>query len=336
MDGIKDTVFICCATYNHAPYIEDALNGFCIQQTDFPFVAVVIDDYSNDGTWDKINSFFLHNCDFENKATSWEKEDDDAIIKYAKHKTNENLSFEIIRLKYNHYSIKRNKKVYFKDVIAQSKYCAYCEGDDYWIDPNKLAKQVAILDSTPGCVMVRTNINRFFQDENRIEESFFTRRESGNVKDSYKGYILRSWFNAPCTWCFHSDMWEKIELVKNSLDGTCFIGDALNTLVFCRHGSIKYVDDITTVYRILKESASHCSNNRKNYDFWYSITRTRTYFANDFNVGFRMRFWLHVCWELLYKMAYRKDVSYIFNWMSFCIREFQFLFVKSKRLKIKL
>ena len=33
----KPVVSICCITYNHEPYIEDALKGFLIQESDFPF-----------------------------------------------------------------------------------------------------------------------------------------------------------------------------------------------------------------------------------------------------------------------------------------------------------
>lgn len=336
MNEINNVVFISCATYNHASYIEDALNGFCIQQTNFPFVAFVIDDYSNDGTWEKIYDFFICNCDFENKATSWEKEDDDAIIKYAKHKTNENLSFEIIRLKYNHNSIKKSKMMYYQYIIHHSKYCAVCEGDDYWVDPQKLMKQVAILESDHNCMMVRTNVNRLFQDEGRMEESFFSKNISGNIKDTLDDYILNSWFNAPCTWCYRTDMFHIRDRVLYQMDEHCFRGDALSTMLFCKFGTIKYLDDVTAHYRILKKSASHQLNKRDGYNFWHSITRTRTYFANDFNVWFRLRFWLHVCWELLYMMAYRKDMSYIFNWIKFSIKEFQQLFVKSKRLKLDL
>lgn len=35
---------IRCWTYNHAPYIEEAMNGFCMQKTQFPFIALVLDD----------------------------------------------------------------------------------------------------------------------------------------------------------------------------------------------------------------------------------------------------------------------------------------------------
>lgn len=45
MNNVIDyKLYIRCFAYNHAPYIEDAMNGFCMQQTTFPYVAVIIDD----------------------------------------------------------------------------------------------------------------------------------------------------------------------------------------------------------------------------------------------------------------------------------------------------
>lgn len=43
---IKPLVAIRCITYNHEPYIRDALEGFVMQKTNFPFVAIVHDDAS--------------------------------------------------------------------------------------------------------------------------------------------------------------------------------------------------------------------------------------------------------------------------------------------------
>lgn len=336
MDKVNYKVYISCATYNHAPYIEDALKGFCIQQTDFPYIAVVIDDNSSDGTWGRINDFFVRNCDFEDKLIAWEAEDEHAIIRFAQHNTNKNLYFKIIGLKYNHHSIGKEKAIYYQNITNQSKYCAVCEGDDYWIDPFKLKKQVAILDTDSQCMMVRTNINRYFQDTGVMEQSFFSLPISGKIKDTYSDYVLRSWFNGTCTWCYRAEMIDKIKGVRQKLDKSCFRGDALYSLMFCRCGSIKYLDEVTTVYRVLKKSASHHTNKQQAYDFWHSITRTRTYFANDFNVGFRLKFWSRVCWELFYQMAARKDVSYFLKWISFCFKEFGLLFVDSKRLRIKI
>lgn len=43
---MKERLKVCVRsiTYNQASYIEDAMNGFCMQQTSFPFVCAVIDD----------------------------------------------------------------------------------------------------------------------------------------------------------------------------------------------------------------------------------------------------------------------------------------------------
>ena len=43
-------VAIRCVVYNHEPYLRDCLEGFVMQQTNFPFVAIVHDDASTDNS----------------------------------------------------------------------------------------------------------------------------------------------------------------------------------------------------------------------------------------------------------------------------------------------
>lgn len=42
-------VCVWCNIYNQASYIKDTMEGFCIQQTQFPFVCLIMDDASTDG-----------------------------------------------------------------------------------------------------------------------------------------------------------------------------------------------------------------------------------------------------------------------------------------------
>ena len=43
-------VSVICLTYNHGPFIKKCLDGFVMQQTDFPFEVLVHDDASTDNT----------------------------------------------------------------------------------------------------------------------------------------------------------------------------------------------------------------------------------------------------------------------------------------------
>ena len=54
MDRKQYTVAVWCITYNQKEFIKDALNGFIMQKTNFPFVVIVHDDKSTDGTTDII------------------------------------------------------------------------------------------------------------------------------------------------------------------------------------------------------------------------------------------------------------------------------------------
>ena len=118
-------VVIRCHTYNQEAYIEDALNGFVRQKTNFPFCALVIDDCSTD-----------HNADIIRK---YEKQYPDII--------------KGVYLKENYYSQKKSQDPIAQPWIERTQYIAYCEGDDYWIDDYKLQRQVDFLDAHPDYLM---------------------------------------------------------------------------------------------------------------------------------------------------------------------------------------
>lgn len=50
-------VRINCMTYNHVPYIADTMNGFCMQETTFPYLCTIFDDASTDGEPEVIRRY---------------------------------------------------------------------------------------------------------------------------------------------------------------------------------------------------------------------------------------------------------------------------------------
>lgn len=148
--AVKETIhnarpLVCvqCMTFNHEKYIEDALNGFVMQKTDFPFVVAVVDDASTDNNASVIVNYVAMHCNCKSNYVDEEK--DYGRVIQAHPLTNPNCLFHIVLLKENHYR-KKPKRPYYAEYEDAAKYIARCEGDDYWMDPYKLQKQVGILE----------------------------------------------------------------------------------------------------------------------------------------------------------------------------------------------
>ena len=81
------SVCVRSATYNHSQYIEDTMNGFTMQKTDFPYVCCIMDDASTDGEPEVIRQYLKEHFDLEDKSVVRNEETDDYILCFARHKT---------------------------------------------------------------------------------------------------------------------------------------------------------------------------------------------------------------------------------------------------------
>lgn len=117
-------VSINCITYNHENYIREALDSFLMQKTNFNYEILIHDDASTDNTAEII-------LEYERKYPN--------IVKPIIQKENQqSQGIKKVSHRFNH-------------TRAKGKYIAFCEGDDYWIDDNKLQKQVDYMESNPNC-----------------------------------------------------------------------------------------------------------------------------------------------------------------------------------------
>ena len=175
---------IQCMTYNQSAYITDALNGFVMQQTSFPFIAVVVDDASADGEQDVIKSYLEEHFNLSEETGYKQWETEDACWTFARHKENENCHIVVVYLKKNLFKKPDKKNEVVKDWM-QSKYIAFCEGDDYWTDPLKLQKQVDFLEAHPDFSMCCHRYKLYYQDESKWDndyvEDLFERNPAGFV-----------------------------------------------------------------------------------------------------------------------------------------------------------
>ena len=189
-------ICVKCMTFNQSQFVEDALNGFCMQKTDFPYVCVIVDDSSTDGEPEVISKYLKEHFDLSDKAVVRNEETEDYVLTFAKHKTNEKCYFAVLFLKYNHYRIGKSKQPYIFEWDNHTKYTALCEGDDYWTDPLKLQRQFDFLENHPDYSVISHRFSIYDQDK-KIFESDGNERvfktHKGIVFDHYsKGFIAKT------------------------------------------------------------------------------------------------------------------------------------------------
>lgn len=195
----KFLVRVSCMTYNHSPYIVDAMNGFTMQETTFPYVCTIVDDASTDGEQDVIKKYLGEYFDLQDNSVARKEETDDYSLTFARHKSNMNCFFAVLYLKYNHYSIKKSKMPYIAEWNDNVKYIAMCEGDDYWIDPLKLQKQVDIMEnnSTISYICSRYNILDVKSGTITLAPNFYFDKEENKQKELFSFQrdtpFLRGW-----------------------------------------------------------------------------------------------------------------------------------------------
>ena len=225
-------VSVVCLVYNHEPYLRQCLDGFVSQKTSFPFEILIHDDASRDGSADIIREYEAKYPDL----------------------------FRPIYQKENQYSKGTNIWASILFPMAKGKYIALCEGDDFWVDPEKLQKEVTILENDPSLAGVFTN-NVVVDKDSHIISSEVRRIYPGERKERYN---LDDFFkNAPsyptASVVFRNangpDLCKKIIHTQSE-----YLGDWTLWAILHSYGDFYYLDEVTSAYRINPTSLTHTVN----------------------------------------------------------------------------
>ena len=224
MESNEIVVSIVCEVFNHEQYLERCLQGFVMQKTNFKYEILIHDDASTDGSVDIIKKYVSEYPDL----------------------------FKPIYQKENQFS----KGVGIWRTIqfprAKGKYIALCEGDDYWIDPLKLQKQVDVLETHPECVMVFNRILTFSQEKNAFIRGKQYNGKTGYVKN--KDLILKGGLFVPtCSMLFRNKL--ITPLFSKSYIQNCHVGDYPLQILCAVIGKCYYLADEMSVYRVGNSSS---------------------------------------------------------------------------------
>ena len=210
---MKPLVSVIMITYGHEKYIEEAIKGVFLQKTNFPLELIISNDKSPDSTDEIVKN----------------------IIKYAP----ENISVKYIQHPEN---IGMLPNLISTLKMAAGKYIAVCEGDDYWIDENKLQIQIDFLEKNEDFTLTFHNV--FIRNGETLStdldyEKRLNSKDVYTIDDLSKGNFIHT----------PSVVFRNMEIEFPEWYYTSFLGDYPLWSWLSKKGKIKYFPEKMGVYR---------------------------------------------------------------------------------------
>ena len=244
-------VSICCLAYNHEKYIADALESFLMQKVNFGIEVIIHDDASTDKTADIIRQYQSKYPD---------------IIKP-------------IFQSENQWSQRKSISMQFIWPKASGKYIAICEGDDYWLDPCKLQKQIDYMESHQECTMSfhAAEVVGFDKKHIRVMRSYSENRicsagdiciGGGSITPTASMVFRKELMKDPPHWYYCAS----------------FEDFPLALIVTC-HGYAYYIDEVMSAYRtgVAGSWTDRIFDNANFEQNQISLASANIYILNEFN-----------------------------------------------------
>lgn len=276
----RPLVSVKMITYNHEPFIAQAIEGVLQQNTNFPFELVIGEDCSTDGTRQIVHEY------------------------QKKHPG-------IIRVITSDKNVGMKKNGLRTLKACQGKYIAFCEGDDYWHSPEKMQKQADYLEQHPECGMVFSDCNVCFNRSTKVIRS--ARYSAGyrtpqklNIEQIINDEKIARW-PWTCTAVVRRDLYEQvIERDPYLYQSDKFLlGDVQLWAELALISEVLYVPDSLATYRVCEESATHNFDPRKVLLFWISYSEMKLYLCDKHKLSENIRrraesLWLDKSLQLAY------------------------------------
>lgn len=230
-------VTVVCITYHHEKFIAEALDSFLMQKTNFKFKIFVGEDCGSDGTANIVREY----------AQKYPEE----VIPFIREK-NMGAQRNLIDLCQR----------------ATSPYIAFCEGDDYWIDKEKLQKQVDYMEKHPELRVCYHKVE-ILAPEDWYQNDFYlpNKKNKRVVPNGQAGYqlpkghidaehIIR--FNPAQTSSLFFRWNYDLDIPDWYYEG--IIGDVPLILMQMGNGYAGFIPEIMSIYRRGGESVFHFSD----------------------------------------------------------------------------
>lgn len=199
-------------TYNHEPFIAQALDSILEQQVDFDYEIVIGEDCSTDNTR-KI------------------------LLNYQR------AHFDKIRLLQTDKNMGMLPNFVRTYKACTGDYVALIEGDDYWNDPTKLQKQVDLLDKQHEIAICFHNCEEFFDDDSR-PSWYYVPQKQPRISD-LDDLISGCNFIPTCSAVFRNRLFVDFPDWYFTLN----MGDWTLHILNAHYGKIAYIDEVMGRHR---------------------------------------------------------------------------------------
>lgn len=207
-------VSVTCVAFNHEKYIHTTLDSFLMQDTTFPFEILINDDVSTDSTVEVLKEYQRR---FPN------------IVKPVFQTENQ-------------YSQGINTMAILFPYIT-GKYVAFCDGDDYWIDEQKLQIQVDEMEKHPE---VDLSFHPSYRDINGRRTEVLGKHADKNTIFPVTNSILgHGDFAETASMMFTASL---IKSLPRWFE-TAMPGDFVSEVMGAERGGSLYINRIMSVYR---------------------------------------------------------------------------------------
>tara|TARA_B110000459_G_scaffold160664_1_gene176496 strand:+ start:5034 stop:6077 length:1044 start_codon:yes stop_codon:yes gene_type:complete len=253
VNNLEPHVSVIISTYQQVDYIKACLDGILLQQTEFVFEIIIGEDDSTDGT--------------REICIEYAEKYPDKIRLFLRERTLSHL------LDNNGLLVKRLNGIFgFSLLSARGKYIAVCEGDDYWIDSNKLQKQIDILENSPSIGLVYSQARVFLQDKKRFKKKCF------GFSVPKKGVMFYNCVPTVTVVCRRSLMLKyRSETIEYSKMWK--MGDYPMWIWFDLNSNLYFLNEKTAVYRYSANSLSSRSNGEERLIFLENSFKISDFFA---------------------------------------------------------
>lgn len=250
---MEPLVSVIVTTFNHEPYLAAALDAILSQRCDFGVEIIVGEDCSSDNT--------LAIC------RNYAEQHPDRIKLIA---STENVGW---------------RKNYRRCVEAASgQYVAFCDGDDYWCDEERLAEQVALMEQNRNIGLCYTLAER--RNEKGEIVGHFPLGEGHTSLDA----MLHDWCVENCTTLARRDaVLDYYTTEKPEYRPEWLTEDLPMWLYVAAHYKVAYIGRVTAVHRVFADSVSHSTSLAKRLLFCDSSSNIKLWFDERYNHSHQRR-----------------------------------------------